>query len=290
MRVGKIGVAIIGLVPFNVYGECTPTPDCDAIGYTETSCETKSVKCPFDTSKLFCIPCDSSFQYDCSGENITSGIGSACGDKYVSCECSSTDYVFSNGECICNTSCSVGAIYYSDGTCSFCVDNTKTAVGIVVKDDELIMSINIPFQIWATSSGDIAAITNINDKSVVKNDMNGVSNTAAIVAYYGSDVDVTTNAAVWCYNYAPTGMENTKTKWYLPAAGEIYTYFYGEGVNYPKISNSWNKLGLSLSSVWFWTSSEYSWDTAWYAGSETGGFYGYYKTTLTSSVACLLMI
>ena len=44
------------LFSYNAYAVCTPTPDCASIGYTETSCETKSIKCPFDTSKLFVIP------------------------------------------------------------------------------------------------------------------------------------------------------------------------------------------------------------------------------------------
>ena len=115
MRVGKIGVAVISLVPFNVYAECTPAPDCASIGYTETSCEGDFVKCPFDTSKLFCIPCDSSFKYDCTGDNITGGTGSACGGKYVSCECDN-GLPFNNG--VCPQSCTVGMIYYSDKTCS----------------------------------------------------------------------------------------------------------------------------------------------------------------------------
>ena len=44
------------------HAECTPAPDCVELGYTETSCETTSLKCPFDTSKLYCLPCDSSFK------------------------------------------------------------------------------------------------------------------------------------------------------------------------------------------------------------------------------------
>ena len=82
MRIGKIAVAVIGLVPFNVYGECTPTPDCVSIGYTETSCEGDSLKCPFDTSKLYCVPCDSSFKYTCDGENVANAVGVSCGGKY----------------------------------------------------------------------------------------------------------------------------------------------------------------------------------------------------------------
>ncbi len=140
MRIGKISVIVIGLVPFNVYGECTPTPDCASIGYTETSCEGDYLACPFDSTKLKCIPCDSSFRYNCSGNNITGGTGSTCGGKYTQCECSSSDYIFSNGQCVCDPSCKVGAIYYSDGTCSACRLENKNPVGVVVKDNELVMS------------------------------------------------------------------------------------------------------------------------------------------------------
>ena len=95
MKFGKIGAIVIGLVPFNVYGECTPAPDCASIGYTKTSCEGDSLKCPFDTSKLYCIPCDSSYKYTCDGTNEV-GVGNSCGGKYVSCAIScDSSYKFS---------------------------------------------------------------------------------------------------------------------------------------------------------------------------------------------------
>ena len=67
---------------------CTPTPDCASIGYTETSCEGASLKCPFDITKMKCMPCDSSYRYNCTGDNITGGVGDTCGGKYVTCACS----------------------------------------------------------------------------------------------------------------------------------------------------------------------------------------------------------
>ncbi len=123
MKIRKIGV-VIGLIPFNVYAEpCTPTPDCDAIGYTETSCEGDSLKCPFDITKLYCIPCDSSFKYTCDGTNEV-GVGGSCGGKYVSCEvvvcdetfmytCDGDKFIYGIGEscnglykeCACTTGC-----------------------------------------------------------------------------------------------------------------------------------------------------------------------------------------
>ena len=50
-----------------VKAECVPTPDCAELGYTATSCEGKFVRCPFDISILFCLPCDSSYHYSCNG-------------------------------------------------------------------------------------------------------------------------------------------------------------------------------------------------------------------------------
>ena len=71
-----------------VKAECTPTPNCAEIGYTATSCSGVSLKCPFDTSKLFCIPCDSTFKYDCN-ETGQVGKGDACNGKYQECACDS---------------------------------------------------------------------------------------------------------------------------------------------------------------------------------------------------------
>ena len=66
--------------------ECVPYPDCATIGYTETSCETQAVKCPFDGSKLYCLPCDSKYQYTCNGEG-EAGSGTSCKGKYEVCGC-----------------------------------------------------------------------------------------------------------------------------------------------------------------------------------------------------------
>ena len=81
-----------------VYAECTPAPDCVELGYIETSCNGGFVHCPFDINKLFCLPCDSSYKYDCSGTGEI-GSGTAYNGKYIECEC--TDgYELVNGACI----------------------------------------------------------------------------------------------------------------------------------------------------------------------------------------------
>ncbi len=279
MRVGKIGVVVIGLVPFNVYGECTPTPDCASIGYTETSCEGDFVKCPFDTSKLFCIPCDSSFKYDCSGDNITGGTGSACGGKYASCECNEGT-VFNNGECICDTSCSVGNIYYSDRTCSSCVVSGKTAIGIVVKDNELVMSNRTGKIQWGEYRTDISTLTNYSSNTDVKTDFNGKDNTAKIVAHFGEDV---LYAGAFCHKYTTEG--TNAGDWYLPAAGELYSYVYGNWSS--KLSATATKLSWNIA-YYFWSSSEYSSYLAWGVGSSGG--MDYRNKTDAYSVSCFLAL
>ncbi len=223
------------LTPTLANAECTPTPDCASIGYTQTSCETKSLKCPFDTSKLFCVPCDSSFQYDCTGDNIIGGVGSSCGGKYVSCECSGGG-AFQDGICI-SADCTVGMIYYSDKSCSVELDNSKTAIGIVVKDNELVLSLETSgFIPWSSTNID-TPLTNYASFADAKTDLNGKSNTAIIVATHTTD-EASNNAAIYCNSYSTEG--TNAGDWYLPALGEFY-YLYD---NYSTINDTWkNKLG-----------------------------------------------
>ncbi len=231
------------LTPTLANAECTPAPDCASIGYTQTSCETISLKCPFDQSKLYCFPCDSSYQYLCSEPNEY-GDGESCNNKYKSC---------------CNTDCVVGAIYYSDKTCSSCVDNNKTPIGVVVKDNELIIALEKTSIAWSPSWIDIADINNFTF-ATARNDMNGQANTQAIVDQYGEDADPNQYAGIYCYQYAPPSAENTKGKWYLASAGEMENYV---SMNYSKIRATWNKLNVVKSLDWVWTSTERETSSAW---------------------------
>ena len=117
-----------------VRAECVPTPDCVEIGYTATSCTGDSLKCPFDTSKLFCVPCDTKYKYTCT-QTGQKGKGSSCDGKYIECECNE-GYDLVDGSCVIScaytltslpTGCSAvsdscvknGTTYYSS-TCTSC--------------------------------------------------------------------------------------------------------------------------------------------------------------------------
>jgi len=141
-KLQKIGMAvwmILLLVSSTsiVRAACTPTPDCASMGYTETSCDGKFVRCPFDTSKLFCVPCDSTYQYACSGEGYSGGEGRACNNKYISCVCAD-GYEWDGRACIANcpqgystsvTSCGSGYSFATSGysgsnACGICFSNS----------------------------------------------------------------------------------------------------------------------------------------------------------------------
>ena len=289
-KVWKIGCLWILVSSLIMTGEvktvCTPTPDCASIGYTETSCEGDSLKCPFDITKLFCVPCDSSFKYDCSGANITGGIGTSCGGKYMSCTCSSGD-TFNNGVCKETTAaqnCIIGMIYYSDKSCSEEVDASKTAIGIVVKDNELITTLNVPYMKWSLDYIDVSGVANYESDTDAKTDYNGKANTLAIVSAYSGE-SASENAAIYCNSYSTAGTR--AGDWYLPAMGEVYDYIY---TNYVKVRAGWDKVGTTILSEYFWSSSEYSANSAWFVNSDDNFILDTYKAIDYILTPCFLNI
>jgi len=277
----KIGMTFICcLLSTTAHAECTPAPDCANMGYTETSCNGDSLKCPFDISKLFCIPCDSSYKYDCNGDNMTGGVGDACGGKYASCACSGGGE-FNNGSC--PQSCTVGMIYYSDKSCSSNYDSSKTAIGVVVKDNALVLSQKKSSTMYWSNAYTDTSLTNYTSITDAKTDFNGKSNTAVIVAAHPSET-ASNNAAIYCNTYTTAG--TSAGDWYLPAAGELYSYVYG---NYSAINTAMTAIGWTFGSAYFWSSSEQSNYLAWYVYSYGGTMSGGGKVD-GRSVSCFFAI
>ena len=143
------------LVPWSAIGQtttCTPTPDCEELGYTQSSCpDGNGIKCPWG-DKWACLQNEEEvckkydFNYTCSGTGYAGGVGEDCGGKYVSCECED-GYIWSNGSCVeyrpwgkCSgiaASCKIGDILFSDGTCNTNTVSGKTPIAVVVyKSDD----------------------------------------------------------------------------------------------------------------------------------------------------------
>ena len=244
MKKGLIALSL--LVASNATAQtCIPKPDCADMGYTETSCSGGALKCPFDTTKLFC----------------TSSLPPA-------------------------VECDVGMIYYSNGKCySEYSTSYGIALGIVVVGDTLVMSAPIEI-LWCDGHIDIDGVPNIGGNAGAKGDMNGKSNTLAIVSVHSSSGEsVSTSAAMYCNNYAPTG--TSAGDWYLPAAGELYSYVSS---NYTKLKTTMQAMGWIDTTNYFWSSSEYDGWYAWNINISSGYTTWSYKNVYDYKVSCFLAL
>ncbi len=275
----------LSLIPQTINAQCVATQDCATLGYTETSCSGGSgVKCPFG-NKWACFKSESEicqkygFTLSCTGGQI--GVGKACNGKYSACTCPS-DYIWNDSSQQCEydykTNCVIGALYYSDGTCSQDKLSSKTLLGVVIYEKSAsqngwIMTVS-PIQTaiaWDTGS---YYSTGITDKAV----STSCTNTQKLVAL-GSRF-AAANAA---NNYKPTGTPSGKS-WCLPS----YDLFnnLNNSDNFAKVNAGITIAGGTiLGNVYngyeyAWSSSEYSSDYVWYLDASTSGSFHighYYK-------------
>ena len=116
---------------------------------------------------------------------------------------------------------------------------------------------------------DVAGITETTDNSVAKADFGGKANTDAIIAAY-SQHSVDMDSRDMC-KVLSTYAEGGFTDWYIPAAGQLYEM-------YTKMSDINTALqnigGTALESDYYWSSSEYDADNAWFVYFGNGYVYG----------------
>ncbi len=282
----------LSLIPQTINAQCVATQDCAALGYTETSCSGGSgVKCPFG-NKWACFKSESEFcnEYGftqtCTGTNQTGGSGKACNGKYNYCSCAD-GYVWQNGSCIfktCPFPCTVGALYYSDGTCSDKLESSKTLLGVVIYEKSAskngwvmtVKSIRNNIE-WSTEYVNVPGITSTTNWSTAAKDFDSCGNTDKIRAQGNSS----TYPAAWvAYNYQPSGTPTGK-RWCLPAAGLLNSLYN----NLSTINTAIGKAGgakLEGDNEHIWSSSEYSNNTAWRfctkQGADSGGLYSHHKS------------
>ena len=257
----------LSLIPQTINAQCVATQDCAALGYTETSCSGGSgVKCPFG-NKWACFKSESEvcqqygFTLSCTGGQI--GVGKACNGKYSECTCAA-GYTWNNSSQKCEydykTNCVIGALYYSDGTCSRDKLSSKTLLGVVIYEKSSsqngwIMTVKpVKTDIaWGVSG----TTTGIKDKTVSAS----CTNTQKLVAL-GSSYQ----AAITANNYKPTGTPSGK-KWCLPSYDLLYNL--NNSVNFAKVNAGITIAGGTiLGNVYngyedVWSSSEYDSYGAW---------------------------
>ena len=276
--------------------QCVSTQDCAALGYTETSCPNgKGVKCPFG-NKWFCASTEITpeqctelgFTLTCTGTNQTGGAGKTCNGKYNYCSC--TDgYVWQNGACKQSapdySDCVVGALFYSDNTCSSKYISSKTLLGIVIyeksgNENGWVMThkpiaTNI---VWSTKTVDIPGLSNCTSTSCLTDIQASCTNTNKITAQDNSSK----YPAAWA---AKNYKEGGKT-WCLPSGGLLRNAL-DNSANFTKFNAAileiQSKAGTSAATILgnvyngderVWSSSEYDYGNAWnFFANTSGSFY-----------------
>lgn len=106
-----LGIGSLGLGANSIYAGCINAPDCAALGYTQTSCPDGGVKCPWNTSKMFCkkgeAACNNSYTTSMCTNSCSSPSGTPClknGTAYypgcTTSRCGSSQ-TCSSGSCVC---------------------------------------------------------------------------------------------------------------------------------------------------------------------------------------------
>ncbi len=285
----------LSLIPQTINAQCVATQDCATLGYTETSCSGGSgVKCPFGnwwacfkSESEFCN--EYGFTLTCTGTNQT-GVGKACNGKYTECTCAA-GYIWNDSSQKCEpdySDCVIGALYYSDGTCSQDKLSSKTLLGVVIYEKSAsqngwIMTVK-PIQTnitWGVYGTDIPGLSNCTSTSCLTDIQASCTNTDVITAKGNSSK----YPAAWAAkNYKPTGTPSGKS-WCLPSGGLLNNLTNSS--NATKVNAGITTAGGTiLGNVYdigesVWSSSEYDYYYAWDFSVDTSGLlamYGHSKS------------
>ena len=174
-----------------------------------------------------------------------------------------------------------GSILYSDGTVSDSVIPSKTPVGIVAYvagSTRFAVALAETGAEWGGQGYDVSCLTAMGS-SQAKSDFNGAANTQCLINDSQSHP-----AAEYCNNYKPVSNGTGSNGWYLPAGGELYAMSFSYGA----INLGLKKLSKTqLSNYYYWSSSEYDHNYAWYVRPSDGSMY-YVDKKPSSRVRCVL--
>ena len=306
----------LSLIPNLTSAQCVATQDCATLGYTENSCSGgNGVKCPFG-NKWACFKSDSevcqkygftltctetgqigsgescanlykqcgcqdTYKHTCTGTGYTGGVGTACNGKYTECKCAD-GYTWdtTSGECksdIQPVNCTIGTLYYSDGTCYNEKVDDKTLLGVVIYEKRAsgngwIMTVS-PIETaiqWGGYGTDIPGLSNCASESCLTDVQSSCTNTDVITKYGSSS----TYPAAWAAkNYKPTGTPSGKS-WCLPSGGLLKDSL-DNSTNFAKVNAGittagGTKLGYG-GYEYVWLSSEISSGSAWGFSANTSG-------------------
>ena len=283
----------LSLIPQTINAQCVATQDCATLGYTETSCSGGSgVKCPFGnywacfkTDAEFCN--EYGFSLACSGNGYAGGTSKACNGKYVSCNCAS-GYAWNASSKKCEydykTNCTIGALYYSDGTCSDKLETSKTLLGVVIyektdKEDGWIMAVG-PFQsvYWGMANADIPGLSSIETESDLTDIQDSCTNTD-LITNYGSNSNY---PAAWtAKNYRTAGTPAGKS-WCLPSGG-LLNKALNNSVNFARINAGMLAAGKDIIGYFYG-----NYDVMWSSSKRTNDFIWRFRTNFGATDAIFM--
>ena len=248
-------VLVLGLSGRVAEAACIQTPTCSSLGYTSTSSCTGGVKCPFGN------------YWNCTASDLNDKITEQT-NKITELETQITELkkemVMSN--------CQVGDILYSDMSCDPNIVSGKTPIGVVFdRTKKLAIGLDIELTKWSEEYFDVPGVDNITNSTKALLDMDGKKNTSTVLEYCKAN-----NKSCPAFEYVNSyKTEGTNAgDWYLPAAGELNAMFGNRDV----LENALYKVdGLSLTSRYYWSSSEYSNNRVWVLDFSNGLMYFYDK-------------
>ena len=231
----------------NVSAQCVATQDCKTLGYTETSCESGGVKCPFGN------------YWACPSSSSSKGVLGKC-----------TGYA---------KNCQIGWLLNSDGTCTANKTTGKTPIGVIVYISlrgcgqaltATPVATGLPWAIedatYGSNSITVGSFADRGNYQDFFNHYDGYEDTLKII----SKGDSNTFPAAWAtVNYAPSEAPNTKGKWFLPAVGTLENVNLNlsavnegikkmNGTEIKDVSPIWSSSEQTTSSVWVLTNAFYT--------------------------------
>ena len=250
MRKITLLTSVLLTAPFaagNVSAQCVVTQDCKTLGYTETSCESGGVKCPFGN------------YWACPSSSSSKGVLGKC-----------TGYA---------KNCQIGWLLNSDGTCTANKTTGKTPIGVIVYISlrgcgqaltATPVATGLPWAIYDATYGSnritVGSFADRGDYQDIINHYDGYEDTLKII----SKGDSNTFPAAWAtVNYAPSEAPNTKGKWFLPAVGTLENVNLNlsavnegikkmNGTEIKDVSPIWSSSEQTTSSVWVLTNAFYT--------------------------------
>ena len=237
---------------------CIQTPTCSSLGYTSSSSCTGGTKCPFGNA------------WNCTVVDLTNKITEIT-NKITTIEEKITEIEENgggSGETTTPdyTNCTVGAILYSDKTCSADLIAGKTPIGVVFNSGErLAVALKTSALVWSTTNFDIPLLGGD------ENDADGQYNTRVGLEYCRAN-DKVCPAFEYTASYQTEGTE--AGDWYFPAIMEVREIF---GVK-NTLNETLKKIGgTEFPAERHWSSSEGSSNHAWDQNFNNGDIYYYYN-------------